>query len=151
MACLPFVVVSAVGTAFLSRTPTEPAHSTWVCVGQLAHLPDDGTPVRVAVQVPQRDAWTRLPDRKLGFVFLRRLPGGGVMALRAEHHQGFRIPVVYDPSQRSFRSTCWLVRFTLDGREIADDGALIGDTMQAVPVRVSDQAVFVRYEPPDGT
>jgi hypothetical protein len=142
-----FGILSAATAAFLIPT-REPEPSPWVCVGQLAELPEDGTPRQVAVQLPQRDAWHALPDRRLGVVFLRRLPGGRVVALRAEHHGSFRIPVLYDPQKQSFRSKCWAIRFNLEGREIPEDGVLSGDTMEAIPVRVRNEALYVRYDPP---
>src|SRR5688572_7568669 len=80
---LPFIMLAAVGVAFL--TPSAYPSPPWAHVGQFADLPPDGTPVRVTVKHQQRDAWSRLPDRLVGFAYLRRLPSGVVLALRADH------------------------------------------------------------------
>ena len=148
--CLPFALVTVVGTAFLSSTASGRNASPWLRVAQLADLPATGVPVRVPVKLPQRDAWSRLPDRVLGYVYLRRLPDGRVSALRADHHEVYHIPVAFDADAQNYRSMCWLLRFDLDGREIVDGARMVvGDRMEAVPVQISGEAVFVRYTAAD--
>jgi hypothetical protein len=67
----------------------------------------------VPVLSPERDAWTPLPDRLLGHLFVRRLPNDRVQALRAEYGV-FLISVAFDEAGRVFRSRCRRATFDLD-------------------------------------
>jgi hypothetical protein len=147
---LPLTVLCGAGAAFLTAPAREPPPSPWFAVARLSALPDAGQPQRLAVLKPQRDAWARLPDIVLGYVFVRRLPvNGQVIVLRAEHHRGCNIPVVYDEVSQLFRSTCWFVVFDLNGGEVADAGKpLIGDHLERLPVWVIGDEVWIRYELP---
>src|SRR5690349_13003942 len=89
-------LISAPSIAFLTDGARQPPESSWLRVVDLGSLPGDGQPMRFPILEPRRDAWNRLPDKLLGYVFLRRLPGcGQISALRA-YHGSFRIPVIYD-------------------------------------------------------
>jgi len=82
---------AATGAAFLFSPATTPDASPWVRVIDLASLPADGRPQRYGLSVEQRDAWTRLPDRFLGFVYLRRTRDSqGVIALRGSRRSAAR-------------------------------------------------------------
>lgn len=144
-------VLSTAAFAFLTSPLREPPPPDWFAVSRLSALPDDGRPLRVAVTVSRRDAWTRQPDETLGYVFLRRKPETSeVVGLRAEHHSLFRIAVEYDDSARLFRSRCWKVAFDLEGREVEDGGRPpIGDEMEQLSVRLVGDEVWVHYPPPE--
>jgi hypothetical protein len=136
-------LVGVAGAAFVAG-PRRPPASSWFMVASVSDV--DETPRRVAVLSPERDAWTRWPDRLLGHVFVRRLPDQRVQALRAEHGNLF-IAVVFDETAHVFRSRCWRVTFDLDGKEIAEEGRpTIGHEIEQVEVRIVGGAVWVRYE-----
>ncbi len=143
-----FALTTAVAFAFLTTDGRGPRVSPWLPVTNQSSLPEDGQPRLFPVFTPRRDAWTQLPDEVVGHVYLRRLPGEGrVLALRPEHHDQLRISVVYDETQKVFRSRCWSLRFDLDGQELDRPGqARVGHMMPSVPVRCQDGQVFVRVE-----
>lgn len=148
MSLLFATLVLGVGVMFL--TPRLEAAPTEFWFALAVQLPADGEPVRVTIKSPQRDAWMRLSDRVLGHIFVRQLPNGQILALRAEHHGDHRIPVAYDEAARVFRSCCWGTRYDLNGKEFAEKGRYpLGEDMERLPTWVGDGAVWVRYPRPE--
>jgi hypothetical protein len=147
LGCVPLVVLGWAAAAFLTVPTPEPS-SPWFAVARRSALEHNGQPQRVPVLAPQRDAWARLPEVLLGHVFVRLSSNGQVIALRAETRNN-RLRVVYDETSQLFRSPCWAATFDLDGREIAEGGhPLFDETLEQLPVQVSDDVVWIRYESP---
>jgi hypothetical protein len=140
-------LLGAPGIAFLGApvwvTPCSPTR--WHAVTVLDALPANGTPVRFPAPVADPSGWPAHPEQVRRHIFLRRVAGPWqVLALRADHHGRFRIPVTFDVQARVFRSVCWDVEFALDGKELPARG--IGDELESLPVCVDNGLVFVRYE-----
>lgn len=108
--------VASAGLAFLLSPAQSSPPSPWVWVAEIERLPEDGTPVHVKVAIPERDAWTRHPDRVLGRVFLRRVPGTDtVVALHSITRYGSSVE--YDVEAGQFHDRrCWGFRFDMDGK-----------------------------------
>jgi len=146
LACsLLIALIGGVGGAFLLTPVRAGTPSPWLHVADLAPLPEDGTPVLVAVAKPMYDAWTRLPDRVLGSIYLRRsLPTDEIIALSTWNEWGARVE--YDSEKRIFRDRrCWSGRFTADGRNLD-----IGPQHDLVrfDVRVIGQNVYINCKHP---
>lgn len=147
LALVPLGTLGLASAAFLAPH-REPAPGPWFKVATLGDLREDGEPIRAMITVPAHDAWAQLPDRFIGYVFVRRLPGdAAVVALRAEHHPFLHIAVNYDATKRLFHSTCWNLSFDLDGKEImTDDLPPVGHEIERLPVHLDGADIWVRYE-----
>ena len=101
--------------------------------------------VRVPVAIADRDAWTRRPDRWLGNVFLRRLPGTDeVVALRSVTRYGSTIE--YDRDTRQFHDRrCWGFHFGMDGK--CGEANPHSDLLK-LDVQIRDGKVYVNWEFP---
>jgi hypothetical protein len=114
--CLLAVTPVGLGTVFLLDPLHKDTPPEWARVAELTSIPDDGIPHRFPVYVSQHDAWTRLPDRVIGRVYLTRSARATrVTALRAAHSK-LLMPVVYDARDGVFESVCLKnVRFSTSG------------------------------------
>jgi hypothetical protein len=150
LACALLTLLIGLGAAFLMTPARQERSGPWFNVASLSSLHDNSVPQRVPVLAPHQDAWTRYPDQRLGYIFLRRPTGSEqVVALRGDHDSRFHIAVVYDEQAKLFRSVCWKVQFDMDGKEVSDGTyPLVGEDIELLPVRVFEDQVFVRYECP---
>jgi hypothetical protein len=146
LSCYLLIFLGTPGVAFLTTPAREPSPSGWFFVGQLSSIPENGVPQRLPLLAPQVDAWARHHDDVVGYVFVRRIPGSQkIIALRTEHHDGFRIPVTYDDQAEVYRSKCWDVQFDLNGKEITERGkAGMGERMESLSVEVAGDGIFVK-------
>jgi hypothetical protein len=146
-AATPLALVVVIGFIALA-TPLRPSGaSPWVPVATLSGLPVDGRPQCVSIRVPHCDAWTRLPDRTIDWIYVRRSPtSGAATALHTRHKMGTFVE--YDEPLNCFRNTCFIVRFDLDGKELPDNRIRPEDyeDMRTLNTRVENDVVFVRYE-----
>lgn len=113
----------------------------WASVGSLDALPADGAPRRVPVLFPETDAWARLPESRVGSVFLIRSPvDGRVRAYPGTYHCGAQVE--FDETANQFVVPCWEgIRFASDGRRLHSvrEWGNLGE----VRLRVVDQTVLV--------
>lgn len=86
-----------------------------------------------------------MPDGIYAHVFLRRLPGGEVLALRSTYYLGVRVD--YDEGKQLFIGRCYGVTFDVNGKEMPNEH---GWMMQPLPVRLEGDRVWVRYSPRRG-
>jgi len=141
------VLLGVPAIAFIAAPARQESPSLWPFVTNVADLPADGQPKRMPVLAPDRDVWTRRPDRVMGSVFVRRLPGVDEVMVLESYHGRLRVPVTYDEGTKTFQSCCWRVRFDLEGRELSESGLPpIGDRIEGLPVRVVKGEVFVLWE-----
>lgn len=113
LATLPPVIAAA--WTILDPLFRRGSAATFLPVGQLDAIPDDGMPRRFAVVAERRDAWTGFAAEPVGAVYLRRTAGSAeVTALSATcPHAGCFIEV--DAQERCFRCPCHNSRFAIDG------------------------------------
>lgn len=142
---LPIVAMLSIGVAFL-LTP-EPTQPTWHAIARVADVPDDGHPVRLPVVSATYDAWSRLPERRIGAVFVRKLPGVDRFRILEPRHSRLSIAVVYDPEISRFKSCCRVLQFNLDGEVITTDRVTPGlfENMRSVPHQVLDGELLVQH------
>src|SRR5882672_3559368 len=107
------VLLGVPAVAFVTSPMRQESRSPWLFVANVADLPVDGQPRAMPVLVPDRDAWTRLPDRVVGWVFVRRVSGVDQVLVLEPHHGPLRVGVNYDEQAKVFQS-CWRVRFDLE-------------------------------------
>jgi hypothetical protein len=142
-------LILAPAVAFLTSVTRQPHASPWHAVASWSKLPADGEPVLLPVQVHDHDAWQWHPSRVVTHVFVRRLPESReVRALQCHHHGSLQVAVKYDEATKTFKS-CWDVRFDLDGVELIARGfSPLGDRLEALPVRLFGDKVFVHFDVP---
>jgi len=143
----PVPALMAAGYVFLASS--ERPASDWQTTSHVADVPLDGEPVRLVFRETHCDAWTRLDDRPLGAVFVRRPPNAdGFQALNAFHGK-FGCSVEYDPHDKAYKSVCFIVRFDEDGRVITNDVIEPGmyADLQRFETRVVDDVLFVKSRP----
>ena len=145
VSALVLACVAGASSAFLMTPVRAVPRSPWVRVADVRSLPEDGTPIRMAVVEHRRDAWTSLPDQKLGFVFLRRMPAtGDVVALSDVTRHGSRVS--FNGATRLFDDCCWRDwHFDLDGRCLPDPG--LSDLVK-LDVQVRDGSVYIANKLP---
>ncbi len=117
----------------------------WSRVTRLTALPADGVPRRFLVSAEQVNAWTRLPRRPVGAVYLRRTGESQVQALHATcPHAG--CPVEYTPARSGFLCPCHNSTFAVDGsvNDPASPSPRGLDTLE-VEIRGGDE-VWVRFQ-----
>jgi hypothetical protein len=140
--CLLAAIPVGLGTVFLLDPLREDTPTEWARVAELTSIPDDGIPHRFPVYVSKRDAWTRLPDRVIGSVYLTRSArADSVTALRATHHSKLFIPVEYDARDGVFESVCWNVRFSTSGVCLDNKDGM--EDLESLRTRVVDGIVLV--------
>lgn len=125
------------------RAPREAG--AWSRVTRLTALPADGVPRRFLVWAERVNAWTRLPRRPVGSVYLRRTAGDQVLALHATcPHAG--CPVEFAPGQGGFLCPCHNSTFAADGsvNDPASPSPRGLDTLE-VEIRGGDE-VWVRFQ-----
>jgi len=133
----------AAGLVFLVPNDVARPDSQWIRLTDISTISDDALPHRFQIYEPYYDAWARLPDRVVGGVFLRRLPGiDNIIALRADHHAPARMPVVYTPQTGGFTSSCWNISFTIDGKCIDKNDRF--EDIERLQTRIQNGVVFVR-------
>lgn len=112
-------------------------------VGRLETLPSDGTPMYVKVINDRTDAWTYLPQRPIGAVFLRRNPDDSVTAFNVIcPHAGCAVD--FNPSSHSFICPCHNSSFDAEGkRGETSPSARDMDKLTAV---VRDGDVWVKFQ-----
>jgi hypothetical protein len=141
---VPILGAAWLGAGFLTFRHKPPMQSKFY-VTSLSELPDDGTPVLKAVYQKQYDAWTRLPDQRIGNVFVRKDPmTARVSIFRSSHHAEFRIPLRYEAEAKQYVSCWWNVAFDLRGKEIRKLCAQAsGFDMTSLPLQIRDEGVWV--------
>jgi hypothetical protein len=143
MAMLLLSVTAGAGLAFLLAPAWTPPPPAWLRVAEISELPTDGTPIRVAVAVADRDAWTRRPNRVLGHAFLRRVPTTGeVIALNSVTQYGASVEFEHEIGALCDRG-CWGLCFDLEGRCL--DG--FWDLLKW-KVQTNDGSVYINRELP---
>ena len=137
---VPFAVASS---AFVFTPVRAGAQSPWIWVADVSKLPEDGTPVRVAALERHRDAWTWQPERNLGYVFLRRVPGTrNVVALSDITRYGTRIG--YNDASRQFDDPCLIDwHFDLDGQCLPDPDR---SGLLKLEVQIRDGSVYIVHK-----
>ena len=94
-----------------------------------------------------RDAWTRLPDRDAGQIFLGRVPGQQTAVALHSWHGVYRAAVRYDEHAQCYCSCCYRVRFGFDGRMLPDEGIspVNSANMTRLETKVAAGRVLVRH------
>lgn len=134
----PLGIGVAVALNPLGRHP--PDEDEWVAVASLRDLPMSSAPRRVPVLVTRRDAWTTLPDRLVGEVFLRRTGEHEVAVLRTTYR--LCTSVEFNPATQEFEVPCWSgIHFDMTGRRLHPN-AEWGNLRQA-RFRLEGDTVFV--------
>lgn len=142
---LIFATVAGAGIAFVMSPVWATPPSRWRWVAEIAWLGEDGTPIRVAVTERQRDAWTWLPERILGYIFVRRNPATGEIVALSEMTK-YGTQVKYDNALRMFDDPCrptW--HFDLDGKCVADP---VYSDLLKLDVQVRDGSVYIVHKLP---
>lgn len=141
----PIVLISAVGVAFLHSAPTRAPE--WLVLSTLESLPESGLPVRLPVISPHYDSWTRLPDKFVGAVYARRLPGTREIRVLSAVHGKFGVQVDYGPEGDGFRSQCFAVCFDVNGKVLTD--SLVKESqyedLRVFPAKVAGGNVLVQW------
>ena len=105
---------TAVGLAFLHIPSSQAEQNPWVRVSSLAAISDDGIPHEVPLFAKQSDGWTKLPDRVVGRVFVRRVPGADrVLAIHPV--TPFGSVVSFDENAKAFAEPCWGMIYDING------------------------------------
>ncbi len=114
----------------------------FVRLANLEQVPEDGTPLNVAVVIEQpEDAWNKLPPTQVGAVFLVR-EGTNVTAFSTIcPHLGCGID--YVPDQSAFACPCHESSFAKDGAVAAGPSPRGMDTLET---RVVEGAIEVKFE-----
>ncbi len=146
---VPFLFVGSVGLAFVASPLTERPDSVseWLAVGPVSQVPEDGDPVVFGIAAPRHDAWVRLRDRVVGYVYARRDPATHEIKVLAPFHGRLGAAVEYDSSAKRFQSRCYRETwFDLDGAPIgnAGTGSSPESGIPTLPSTVIDRVVFVR-------
>ncbi len=144
---VPMLAILFLCVAFLVGAKDTETQS-WLYVAKTSELPGDGTPIMKTVSVTQFDAWTRLPDKPICQVFVRKsLSADAASVMYTWHHDGFKIPLRYDPITQRYVSICWNVTFDLQGKEVTGKGSIPSDlSVTQLPAKVIDDVVWVRLD-----
>ena len=117
----------------------------YVRVTTLDALPGDGKPQKFTVIQDQADAWSYLPDQRIGNVFLRKI-GEEVIAFN-EICPHLGCSVAYDPSapeDKAFRCPCHASAFSLSGEK---SNAIPPRDLDELEVDIRNgNEVWVRYQ-----
>ena len=85
---------------------------SFVRIGNVDAVPQDGAPVLFSVVDERTDAWTKLPKQAIGALYVRRNKEGKLMALSAEcPHLGCFVPF----NGKEFSCPCHASTFAVDG------------------------------------
>ncbi|MCI0493016.1 MAG: Rieske 2Fe-2S domain-containing protein [Planctomycetes bacterium] len=121
----------------------------FVRVCPLDALPADGVPRAFVLSTDVTDAWTRVPNQRVGMVFLRHVAEGSnprILALSAEcPHLG--CAVTFAAAENRFECPCHASAFGVDGREIIGPSLRGLDPLPAkVVTQNGQQEVWVAYQ-----
>ena len=148
VAMLFLAIMLPSGVYLLGNSPIR-HKSDWLPVASFHALAEDGTPRLVPVRITRADAWTWSPDVTIGHVFVRRIPETHeVNALNAQHSHFGVGRCAYDHGKQCFRSRCWNVEFSLDGKLLDPRWSGLED-MRPYEAKVEAGEVLVRF--PSGT
>ncbi len=143
----PIMAMLFLSISFLMGA-SGPQEESWFLVAELSDLPTDGTPIHKTVSAKHFDAWTRLPDRPILDVFIRRSGNANdASVVPSWHHDSFRIPLRYDHRKKQYVSVCWNVAFDMQGKEVSDSESVrTGSSLTQLPVQVVGGDVWVRLD-----
>ena len=133
------LVPSSIGMAFF-MTPVNPTSTRWIPLGDLNGFADSGVPRLVFVAVPRENVWQLETGATQSLYVLRSKTG--VVVFRPDFGHELRIPVVYDSEQSVFKTLCWDLAFSRDGRCIDED---ITEDLHRVETQVVENQIFVRF------
>ena len=106
-------------------------------------------PQRFAIIDDKKDAWTTLPDQKIGTFYLRKV-GDEVLALHADcPHMGCMLQVINKnprtgADEELYSCPCHTAYFTLDGARIGDNAS--PRNMDSLETKIEDGRVLVKFE-----
>ncbi len=113
----------------------------FVPVGNLASLPEDGTPLLVTVKKDRVDKWNKFPNERVGSVWLRRI-GDQVIAFNSVcPHLGCSVD--YRAANGDFYCPCHASAFDLEG---AKKNAIPPRGMDTLETKVDDGQVLVAFQ-----
>lgn len=137
-----FALTVAITLAFLLSSATiRESPTSWICVGSLASMPDDGLPHRFPLVVEKRDAWTTMPEHVLGHVFvLREQRSNRLIVLPEVTRFGARIQ--FDQEDQVFRERCWGTKYAATGKCL-NTPPHPGD-IQQLETKTTESSVFVK-------
>ena len=143
----PPLTLLLLSIAFLVGASDAPKQS-WFLVAKTSELPSDGSPILKTVSAKQFDAWTRLPDKPVCNVFVRKSHNAdGVSAVHSWHHDAFRIPLRFDEVTQQYVSACWNVAFDIQGNEVSGKESIpMSSKLAQLPVHVADGVVWVKLD-----
>jgi menaquinol-cytochrome c reductase iron-sulfur subunit len=131
-------------------------HGGFIRVARLDDLPENGTPRLFPVVATKTDVWNRIPEAKIGAVYLRRQEARIVAFHVSCPHAGCPVeyrsdlPPVPEPLQSSaapgfFYCPCHNSSFGLDGT-IRDQKSPAKRPLDTLEVEVRGQEIFVRFQ-----
>ena len=103
-------------------------------------------PQRFAIIDDRVDAWTTIPDQRVGTLFLRRV-GDKVEALQALcPHAGCMVQVIRLDGEEVYSCPCHVAFFDLNGarRDVASNAS--PRDLDTLETRIEDGRVFVKFE-----
>ena len=103
-------------------------------------------PQRFAIIDDKKDAWTTLPDQRIGTLYVRKV-GNDVQAFQADcPHAGCVIQVVKNKEgEYVFSCPCHVAFFDLNGVRQGRSNASPRD-MDKLETRIEDERVYVKFE-----
>lgn len=115
-------------------------------IAPLTSLPEDGTPQKYPVIVPERkDGWTIFRNESAGKIFLRRVGEGKIEAFSDVcPHAGCTID--FDKKESRYCCPCHLAYFALDGKRLQEDSQSPRDMDRLDGVELRDGEVWVKFE-----
>lgn len=145
-ACALAVPIGAGVLSILSPMRWKSQVGKFYRVAPLALLPEDGTPQKYPVVVPERkDAWTIFRNETAGKVFLRRVGKDKVEAFADIcPHAGCSID--FDKKEKQYRCPCHLAYFSLEGKRLQEDSQSPRDMDRLDSVEIRDGEVWVKFE-----
>ena len=103
-------------------------------------------PQRFAIIDDKKDAWTTLPDQRIGTLYVRKV-GNEVQALQALcPHAGCMVQVIRDSAgEEIFSCPCHVAFFDLSGARQGANNASPRD-LDMLEYKIEDGRVFVKFE-----
>ena len=137
-----FAATAAIGLAFLRSPSIQSGPNPWLHVASLDAIPDDGIPHDLRLFAKERDVWTKLPDRPIGHIFVRRLPSTDrVVAIHSITSFGSRME--FDKNANEFREPCWGMRYDINGKCLNEEPNA-GD-LDLLQTKTEEGSVFVIF------
>jgi len=139
------VPVAAGVTVLLDPLRRKSAGGEKVFVTTLDSLPEDGLPRKFPIVASRVDAWNKMPNTRVGAVYLRRPAGGKVEALNVVcPHAGCFVDFRSD--KKDYYCPCHNSSFDLSGK-IADPKSPSPRAMDSLEVEVQNgKEVWVRFQ-----